>query len=100
MACVALRRHACGRTTFPSHAPRLPHTRRVAEPLTFTLTAEYIELGQLLKATNVVSSGGEVKAYLAEHEITINGVVDNRRGRKLRAGDTVMIEDYLIISVS
>ena len=52
---------------------------------------EYITLGQLLKLAGVVSTGGEVKDFLSEAEIIVNGEPDNRRGRKLRPGDIVLI---------
>ncbi|MES1228393.1 MAG: RNA-binding S4 domain-containing protein [Armatimonadota bacterium] len=67
---------------------------------TFIVTKDHIELGQLLKATDVVGSGGEVKEYLGSHEVRVNGEIDNRRGRKIRAGDVVTVEDYLTIKVS
>ena len=56
------------------------------------ITTEYITLGQLLKYLNIASSGGEVKAILAEHNVTVNDEQDNRRGRKLYANDIVEIE--------
>lgn len=59
----------------------------------FTLKEEYITLGQLLKAADIVSSGGEVKPFLAEGGITVNGEDENRRGRKLRPGDQVVFPD-------
>jgi len=59
----------------------------------FALRNEFITLGQLLKAADVVSSGGEAKAMLAEGGIVINGEEDNRRGRKLRPGDTIKLPD-------
>ncbi len=52
---------------------------------------EFITLGQLLQMTDVVQSGGMAKAFLSEHPIYINGEQDNRRGRKLRNGDVVLI---------
>ena len=54
------------------------------------LNEEYITLSQLLKACDLVSSGGEAKAYLASEEVLVNGEPDNRRGRKLRKGDVVV----------
>jgi len=57
----------------------------------FKLRDEYITLGQLLKAADIVSSGGEAKAMLAVGGIKVNGEEDNRRGRKIRAGDIVEI---------
>jgi len=52
---------------------------------------EYVTLGQVLKMTDVISSGGMAKWFLSENEVLINGQVDQRRGRKLRDGDLVLI---------
>jgi len=64
------------------------------------INTEYITLGQLLKFADVVSSGSEAKFYLVSHKIVVNDELDNRRGRKLRPGDIVVIEEasYEIIS--
>lgn len=64
------------------------------------INTEYITLGQLLKFADVVGSGSEAKFYLASHKIVVNDELDKRRGRKLRPGDTVVIEEvtYEIIS--
>ncbi|HEY9790108.1 MAG TPA: RNA-binding S4 domain-containing protein [Candidatus Obscuribacterales bacterium] len=53
---------------------------------------DYITLGQLLKLAGEVNSGGEVKPYLASESPLVNGQPENRRGRKLRAGDTVILK--------
>ncbi|WP_277587484.1 S4 domain-containing protein YaaA [Psychrobacillus antarcticus] len=55
------------------------------------IDSEYITLGQLLKMTDTISSGGMAKWFLSEHEVYINGEVDQRRGRKLRNNDVVNI---------
>jgi S4 domain protein YaaA len=55
---------------------------------------EFITLGQLLKLADMVGSGGEVKSFLAETSIKVNGEHDNRRGRKIYAGDTVEVEGH------
>ncbi|GMA57311.1 S4 domain protein YaaA [Alicyclobacillus sacchari] len=52
----------------------------------------YITLGQLLKRLDIVSSGGEVKAYLAERKVHVNGEAEQRRGRKLVPGDVLVID--------
>ncbi len=52
---------------------------------------EYITLGQLLKMTNVISSGGMAKWFLSENVIYVNGEPEQRRGKKLVDGDLVMI---------
>ena len=56
------------------------------------IRGEYITLGQLLKLADLIGSGGEVKSFLAETSIRVNGELDNRRGRKLRPGDVVAVE--------
>jgi ribosome-associated protein len=52
---------------------------------------EYITLGQLLKLAGFIGSGGGAKDFLAEAQITVNGEPDNRRGRKVRPGDVVVV---------
>lgn len=54
-----------------------------------TIVTEYITLGQFLKLADIISSGGYAKAYLSENTFLVNGSPDNRRGRKLYAGDRV-----------
>ena len=58
----------------------------------FVLKSEYIELQQLLKIENYISSGGEAKYFLAENAVYVNGELETRRGRKLRVGDIVKIK--------
>jgi ribosome-associated protein len=55
---------------------------------------EYIILGQLLKITDCISSGGQAKPFLQEVAIQVNGEAENRRGRKLYAGDTIEVEGH------
>ena len=56
------------------------------------IRGDHITLGQLLKVAGLVGSGGEVKWFLAETSIRVNGEHDNRRGRKLHPGDVVAVE--------
>lgn len=55
------------------------------------ITTEYIELQQLLKIENFISSGGAAKYFLAENKILVNNELENRRGRKLYPKDVVKI---------
>ena len=50
-------------------------------------------LGQALKAANLVGSGGQAKVLIQAGEITVNGEVETRRGRRLRTGDVVEVGD-------
>ena len=58
---------------------------------TVKIHTESITLGQFLKFVNLASSGGEVKALLAEGNIRVDGTVEIRRGRKLYPGMTVTV---------
>jgi ribosome-associated protein len=61
------------------------------------INTEYITLGQFLKLADIIQSGGEAKLYLSETNVLINGESDNRRGRKLRDGDVILVEDVKYI---
>lgn len=56
------------------------------------INTDYITLGQLLKMTDWISSGGEAKAAVKSLKITVNQEAENRRGRKLYPDDIVTIE--------
>lgn len=55
------------------------------------IKTEYIELQQLLKMENFISSGGEAKYFLADNDVLVNGEVEKRRGKKLRVNDVIII---------
>lgn len=59
---------------------------------------EYITLQSLLKVTSIISTGGTAKMYLEDNEVLVNKERENRRGRKLYAGDIVEA-DGLVIEV-
>ena len=55
------------------------------------ITTEYIKLDQFLKLSQIVGSGGEARLFIFENDIFVNNEKENRRGRKLRPGDFVMV---------
>ncbi|MBQ1505626.1 MAG: S4 domain-containing protein YaaA [Erysipelotrichales bacterium] len=57
-----------------------------------TIHTEYITLGQLLKKTDWIQTGGEAKIMVKQLKITVNNEPEDRRGRKIYAGDTITIE--------
>jgi ribosome-associated protein len=50
---------------------------------------DFIKLGQALKVAGYVDDGVEAKLVIQNGEVTVNGEVDTRRGRKLVPGDVV-----------
>ncbi|KHJ37270.1 ribosome-associated protein [Pedobacter glucosidilyticus] len=62
----------------------------------FKLEGEFIPLIQLLKATDLVSSGGEAQAVVIDGLVQYNGVTDYRKRLKVRKGDTVKFNNKTI----
>lgn len=56
---------------------------------TIKLRDEFIKLGQALKAAGLVESGVEAKEVIQDGQVSVNGEIDTRRGRKLHGGDVV-----------
>ena len=48
---------------------------------------EFIKLGQAMKFAGLVDSGVEAKEIIQNGEVSVNGEVDTRRGKKLYPGD-------------
>ncbi len=61
------------------------------------LNKEYIKLDQFLKMSNIISTGFEAKIYVMENKVLVNGMEENRRGRKLYPGDTVTVEGRKLV---
>ena len=59
----------------------------------FPLRGEYIELHNLLKLLAIASSGGAAKMMVADGAVTVDGEVETRKARKLRAGSVVRVGD-------
>ncbi|WP_338752437.1 S4 domain-containing protein YaaA [Bacillus sp. FJAT-52991] len=64
------------------------------------IETEYIVLGQFLKLAEVIQTGGMAKWFLSEHEVYVNGEIDQRRGRKLRVGDTIEIPGFGVFVIA
>lgn len=62
------------------------------------ISTEYIKLDQFLKHAEIISSGGEARIFITDNDIIVNGVKEERRGRKLRSGDILFIKnkEYII----
>ena len=64
------------------------------------ISTDTIRLGQLLKLANLVDSGSDAKILLAGEEVRVNGEIETRRGRQLRDGDLVSLDDVSVRVVS
>ena len=64
--------------------------------ISFKLKTEYIELHQLLKAAGLCGTGGEAKQFITEGYVTVDGQKETRKGRKLRPGQIVELNQEKI----
>jgi len=62
----------------------------------FKVTGDFIPLIQLLKATNLVQTGGEAQLVVTEGRVKYNSRVDYRKRLKVRKGDTVEFGNEII----
>lgn len=53
---------------------------------------EYIQLDQLLKKLDLISSGGETGAFLASHQVSLNGKKVTEKRKKIKVGDSLSID--------
>ena len=60
------------------------------------LKTEFIELDNMLKVLGLVASGAEARQSIQAGSIKVNGQVETRVRRKLRAGDSVEFKDQRI----
>ncbi len=67
------------------------HDRVVAEPVEVPIRDQSIRLGQFLKLANLLGSGAEAKGWIADGLVSVDGVVELRRGRQLHGGEVVTV---------
>ena len=57
------------------------------------IQTEWIKLDALLKFSGVTETGGEAKEAIQAGDVKVNGEICTMRGKKLRPGDIVELED-------
>ncbi len=57
------------------------------------MSSEFIKLDQFLKVTDVAQSGGHAKLIIRSGDVSVNGEMELRRGRKLYDQDVVTVDD-------
>jgi ribosome-associated protein len=63
------------------------------------IRGDMIRLGQLLKLAGVIDTGGELRDYLENEPVRVNGEPESRRGRQLHPGDVVETSDEVLAVV-
>ncbi|MBQ4101245.1 MAG: RNA-binding S4 domain-containing protein [Oscillospiraceae bacterium] len=57
---------------------------------------EFIKLDQLLKFAGIAETGGHAKEIVAEGVVYLNGELCTERGKKIRAGDKITLDDIVL----
>ncbi len=70
------------------------------ESITVEIRTPFIKLEQLMKLTNLVDSGGLAKAIIQDGLVKVNGEVCTMRGKKIRNGDVVTVENYEVTVIA
>jgi ribosome-associated protein len=65
----------------------------------FKLEGDFIPLIQLLKATNLVQTGGHAQIVVSDGLVKCNGEVDYRKRLKVRQGDIIEFDKKKIIVI-
>ncbi|MBU0991122.1 MAG: RNA-binding S4 domain-containing protein [Proteobacteria bacterium] len=67
---------------------------------TFTIKGDYIELIKLLKAAGLADTGGMAKMAIEDGLVTVDGIIEYRKGRKLKNGQRVEFNNHIVIITS
>ena len=57
--------------------------------ITFKLKGDYIPLIQLLKACNLVQTGGDAQVMVSQGDVLVNGETEYRKRLKVKIGDVI-----------
>jgi ribosome-associated protein len=60
------------------------------------LESEFVELYKILKFEGLSESGGSAKQAIADGRVSVNGEVETRKRKKIRAGDQIDFIDHHI----
>jgi len=75
------------------------HDASTPNASSFSIRGDTINLGQLLKALGIVSSGAQVKELLLESVVQVNGETETRRGRKVHPGDVITLPANVLVKI-
>ena len=56
------------------------------------INGECIKLGQFLKLSRIVDTGGQAKFFILDGRVKVNGLVVTQRGKKIYPGDIIEID--------
>ena len=66
------------------------------ETITVSIHTEFIKLDSLLKFAGLCDTGGFAKELVQQGAVRVNGEVCTMRGKKIRPGDAVTVDKYMV----
>ncbi len=60
------------------------------------IRTEYIKLDSLLKFAGLCDTGGFAKELIQQGHVKVNGEICTMRGKKIRPGDEISVDQYTI----
>ena len=60
------------------------------------ISTEFIKLDSLLKFAGLTDTGGFAKELIQQGGVRVNGEVCTMRGKKIRSGDEVSVEKFIV----
>lgn len=66
------------------------------EIIEIKITTEFIKLDSLLKFAGLTDTGGFAKELIQNGAVSVNGEVCTMRGKKIRSGDEVSVEKFIV----
>ena len=66
---------------------------------TIEISTEFIKLDSFLKFAGMLETGGQAKEVVQAGLVSVNGEVCTMRGKKIRPGDIVEVENYRLEGV-
>ena len=65
-----------------------------SETIIAELESEFVELYKILKFEGLAESGGNAKQAIAEGRVSVNGEIETRKRKKIKAGDQIDFIDH------
>ncbi len=63
------------------------------------IQTDYIKLDQFLKLSELAQTGGHAKIIIKDGLVKVNGQLCLERGKKLKAGDIITVEDEYVFVI-
>ncbi|WAM07343.1 RNA-binding S4 domain-containing protein [Mycoplasmopsis cynos] len=63
------------------------------------IKSEFIKISQLLKFSKIINTGGEIKKFLEDNHVTLNGKKITSRSSKVKYSDIVWINENSVLNI-